>query len=119
MASTVIFDGRLNTGLVLSMLIPLAAAGALVLPARSVHVPEADCPAPSVLNMTDAEQDAIPDPLSDPPKDTVTSVLFQPFPFGAGDLFAPAVGALLSILIPDCVLEEVFPARSVQVPVED
>jgi hypothetical protein len=45
-----------SVGPVLSILIPLAVAGALALPALSVQVPEADCPAPSLLRTTGALQ---------------------------------------------------------------
>ena len=99
------------------MLMPLAVAGALTLPALSVHVPEADCPAPSLLSVTSGSQFAIPDSPSEPPKLTVTSVLFHPLALGPGDALAPAVGGVLSILIPDWVSEAVLPALSSHVPV--
>ena len=82
-------------GAVLSMLIPLAVALAL-LPARSVQPPVADCQVPSLFNTTGAEQESIPEIPSEPLKLTVTSVLFQPLPFGAGEALALAVGAVLS-----------------------
>jgi hypothetical protein len=87
------------------MLIPLAVAGALSFPALSVQVPEADCPAPSELNVTGALQEAMPERASNPLKLTVTSVLFQPLAFGAGEGLALAVGAVASLfMVTDCEL---------------
>jgi hypothetical protein len=80
------------------MLMPVAIAGALTLPATSVQVPLADWPAPSVVNVIGAVQLAMPDKASAPLKVTVTLVLFQPAAFGAGDAAAAAVGAVRSIL---------------------
>jgi hypothetical protein len=89
----------LAVGAVLSMLIPLTVAGALTLPALSLQVPEADCPAPSLLSVTGALQLAIPDRASEPLKLTTTSVSFQPFAFGPGEALALAVGAVASRLM--------------------
>src|SRR6266571_4660148 len=72
---------KVMTGAVLSMLMPLAVAVGLVLPALSLQVPEADCPAPSALSVVAAVQKSIPDKLSLPAKVTVTLVLFQPLAF--------------------------------------
>jgi hypothetical protein len=69
---------NVSVGAVLSMLMLLAVAVALTFPALSVQVPEADCPAPSLLFVTAAVHESIPDRLSAPVKLTVTSVLFQP-----------------------------------------
>ena len=64
-------------------------------------------------------QEASPDPPSEPENVTVTSVLFQPFEFDAGNALALAVGAVLSILMPVWVSVDVCPALSAQVPVAD
>ena len=69
--------------------------------------------------VTDGLQVAIPDPESLPVNETVTFVLFHPFALGAGLTVAIVVGAPLSILKPDCVLDAVLPATSWQVPVAD
>src|SRR5438093_12741883 len=45
-----------NTGGVLSILIPFAATGALTLPALSVQVPEAACLTPSLVRLSSGEQ---------------------------------------------------------------
>src|SRR5215207_9374109 len=106
--------------MVLSMLMLEAAAGALTLPALSVHVPEADCAAPSLLKTTGAEQESRPDKLSEPVKLTVTSVLLQPLAFGPGAALALAVGTLLSTLISEIEAGALsLPALSVQVPEAD
>jgi hypothetical protein len=89
-------------GAVLSML-TVAVAGALTLPALSVQVPLAACPAPSLLRTTADVQVPIPDSASLPLKVTVTSVLFQPSVFAAGDGEADAVGAVASrLIVTDC-----------------
>jgi hypothetical protein len=88
-----------TTGGVLSILMPLAEAVVLTLPATSVHVPVADNPAPSVLSVTGEVQVAIPDKASVPVKDTTTLVLFQPAALGAGVAAATAVGRVMSILM--------------------
>ena len=48
---------------------------------------------------------------------TVTFALFQPAALGAGVTTALAVGGVLSILIPETLLEAVLPATSVHWPV--
>jgi hypothetical protein len=103
---------NVSVGGVLSILIPLAVAGALTLPALSVHDPDADWLAPSEDKVTGLAQLSIPDKLSVPLKLTVTSVLFQPLAFAAGARVAAPVGAVLSILILEMVKDAVFPARS-------
>jgi hypothetical protein len=100
------------------MLMLLCVASA-EFPALSVHVPVRDWPAPSVVTVADAGELATPESVSLQLKLTVTSVLFQPFAFAAGDCDALADGAVLSMLIPVTVAELVFPALSAQVPVRD
>jgi hypothetical protein len=107
-----------TVGGVLSMLIPLAVAEAL-LPALSVQDPVADWPAPSVEIVTGGSQASIPERASVPLKVTTTSVLFQPFPFGAGAAAAETLGGVRSMSMPVWVSEAVLPAWSVQVPVAD
>jgi hypothetical protein len=60
-----------------------------------------------------------PDSESEHEKLTVTSVLFQPFAFAAGDCDALTVGAVLSILMLLCVALAELPALSVQDPEAD
>jgi hypothetical protein len=106
------------TGGVLSMLMLLAVATALTLPALSVQVPLADSPAPSVLRTTGAVQLAIPERASVPVKVTVTFVLFQPAPFGAGEAAAVAEGGVMSILmVADTEPERPAPSTAVHVNV--
>ena len=62
---------------------------------------------------------ATPDSESLQEKLTVTSLLFQPFAFAAGDREALTDGALLSILIPLWVALAELPALSVHVPEAD
>jgi hypothetical protein len=62
---------------------------------------------------------ATPDSESEHAKLTVTSLLFQPFAFAAGDRDALAVGAVRSMLIPPCVVFATLPALSVHVPDAD
>jgi hypothetical protein len=50
---------------------------------------------------------------------TVTSVLFHPFAFAAGEREALIEGADSSMLTPPCAFVAVFPALSAQVPVAD
>jgi hypothetical protein len=112
-ASFVMFAGTTMTGWVLSILILFTLAVLLILPALSVQVPDADCPDPSVLKMTGAVQEAMPDPASVPLKLTVTFVLFQPLAFGAGKALALADGAILSIRTVTTLLAALtFPALS-------
>ena len=59
----------------------------------------------------------MPEPLpSSPLKLTVTFVLFQPLALAAGVRLALAVGAVLSMLMPETVVLAVLPALSVTVP---
>ena len=60
---------------------------------------------------------AMSESVSVPAKVTVTSVLFQPAAFAAGDGVAVTLGAVLSMLTPDTVAEALLPARSVTVKV--
>src|SRR5436190_57957 len=69
-------------GAVLSML--TVAVSVVALPALSVADLVACSFAPSLLSVTSPGQFAIPDTASLQANDTVTSVLFQPFPFEAG-----------------------------------
>ena len=105
-------------GKVLSILTPALVADA-VLPALSVHVPDADCPTPSTLSVTGVVHESIPDKLSVPLGVTVTLVLFHPLPFAAGDATTVVSGGVLSILIPVTVAAAELPARSVQEPLAD
>jgi len=107
-------------GGVLSMLMPEAVAGALTLSALSVQAPEADWPAPSVVSNVGEVQLASPESASLPLNVTVTSVLFQPLAFAPGLALALAVGAVLSMLMPEAVAGSLtLPALSVQVPEAD
>jgi hypothetical protein len=108
-------DPNVTAGGVLSMLMPETAAALLLLPALSVHVPEADWPAPSEASGTGAVHPAIPDRLSLPAKLTVTVVLFQPAALAAGAALPDAVGGVLSTLMPMTVYVAEFPATSWQV----
>src|SRR5512134_4163933 len=76
------FPGRISEGAVLSMLIPPCVSEA-VFPALSVHTPVADCPAPSVVTVWLTLAATTPEVASVQDQFTVTSVLFQPLPFGA------------------------------------
>lgn len=108
-------------GAVLSMLMPLTVSAA-VLPARSEHAPEADCPAPSAESTLSAGglPAASPESASEHAKLAVTSVLFQPKAFAAGERLPVIVGAVLSIWIPPAVAgAPVFPALSVHSPDAD
>lgn len=53
-----------TTGAVASMLMPVAEAGALVLPALSVQDPDADCPVPSPLSTVGGSHEATPESAS-------------------------------------------------------
>src|SRR5919112_1817936 len=69
--------------------------------------------------MTLAGQETTPDSVSPQLKLTVTFVLFQPAPLGAGDAEPLIVGLVLSILIgPKVEATAVLPALSAQVPPE-
>src|SRR5262245_51020313 len=100
-------------GPLLLMLIPLAVAGRLTLPATSVHVPEADWFAPFVVSTTFGEQAAIPESVSAPVKFTATSVLFHPLALGAGEAVALATGKVLSMFTGGDVAVAELPAPSV------
>jgi hypothetical protein len=62
---------------------------------------------------------ATPDSESEQEKLTVTSVLFHPYAFAAGDRDALADGAVLSILMLLWVALAELPALSVHAPVAD
>ncbi len=85
-------------GAVRSTLMSLMTAGALTLPARSLQVPLADCPAPSLLSVTSPLQVAMPERPSLPLKETTTGVLFQPLALATGVRLALAVDAVKSTL---------------------
>jgi hypothetical protein len=110
-------ESKVTLGGVLSILIPKTVAVVLLLPALSVHVPLADCPAPSEGSGTGAVHPARPDRLSLPVKLTVTVVLFQPAAFAAGAALPFAVGGVLSMLMPPMVYVAEFPAASWQLRV--
>jgi hypothetical protein len=105
----------LTDGALLSILIPLWVALA-ELPALSVQVPDLDWPDPSVDTVASAGELATPDRESEHAKLTVTSALFQPFAFAAGDRDALTDGAVLSMLMSACVAVAELPALSKQVP---
>src|SRR5258708_4596956 len=65
-------------------------------PALSVAVPVTAWPAVSVLIVTGAVQVATPEPASAHVNVTVTLLLFQPLPFGAGLTAATIVGGVVS-----------------------
>jgi hypothetical protein len=99
------------------MLIPLAVAVALTFPALSAQEPEADWLAPSLMRVTGASQEAIPDKASVPAKVTVTFELFHPYPFAGGAAVAVAVGFVKSILMCLTVTASAaLPATSAQLP---
>jgi len=103
----------LRIGGVLSMLrIALTVA---VFPALSTTDPWILWLAPSVVTVCGDEHVATPDVASEHVKLTVTSALFQPLAFGAGEAVAVIVGGVLSIFRLTLVLA-VFPALSVAVP---
>src|SRR5262245_26132982 len=86
-----------------------------VLPARSVAEPEAVWKAPSVVSVAGLEHEATPESVSKHVNSIVTSVLFQPAPFGDGLRPPVIVGAVLSGLT-TAVVAALFPALSVAVP---
>src|SRR5438067_1789906 len=100
------------------MLMPLTVAEA-VLPALSLAVPVTDCAAPSLLRVVGPAQLATAESASAQVKLTVTSLLFQPAAFAAGEAAPVIVGGVLSMLMPLTVAEAVFPAVSVQLPLAD
>ena len=102
------------------MLMPLAVAEALSFPALSVHGRMLTARHPRSKASTGAsEQLSIPERVSLPPNDTVTSVLCQPLALGLGRHEALTVGAVLSILMPPTVVEAELPALSTAVPAAD
>jgi hypothetical protein len=102
-----------SPGATLSMLMPptvvLAALSAL-----SVTEPVTDWFARLVVSVVGAEEDLTPDVASPGVKETVTSVLFQPFAFAAGVREPMIVGAVLSSLTTTEPVP-VFPTLSVTV----
>ncbi len=105
----------LSDGADLSMLIPPTVVLAL-LSALSTAVPVTDWLAPSPLSVVELVQLLMPDVASAQVKLTVTSLLFQPLPFAAGERLPVMVGAVLSSLT---VTEPVplLPTRSAAVAV--
>src|SRR4051812_17622805 len=85
-----------RTGGVLSMLMPFTDAALLVLSALSTAAPLADWPRPSPDFVTPSGHVLTPESASLHVKVTVTSVLFQPFAFGAGARAAVIFGSVLS-----------------------
>src|SRR5437773_2086852 len=71
---------------------------AAVLPALSWVVPVTAWSAPSLVRVTGAGQESMPERASAQAKFTVTSALFQPSPLGAWVRFAVMVGGRLSML---------------------
>src|SRR6266542_6036556 len=113
----------LITGAVLSMLMPPTVAGEAALPALSTQLPllVTDWPAPSPLTVAPATASvAMPDctePVSAQLKETVTSLLFQPWALASGSRLPLIVGAVLSMLMPPTVAgEAALPALSIQSP---
>ena len=102
-------------GGVRSMLMPLMLAVA-TLPALSVQVPVADCPAPWLLSVVGPLTEAAPDSESEHAKVTVTGLLFQPLAFGPGLAEPVTVGLVLSIFTVT-VTEDELPAPFVAVQV--
>src|SRR5947207_59984 len=99
-------------GAVLSMLMPLTVALAL-LPAMSVAVPVTLCPAPSAVSVTGGVSEAMPEVGSAAVKVTVTSVLFQPKAFAAGDREPVIIGGVSSTLTVSVLVASTLPALSV------
>src|SRR5262245_57796220 len=99
-------------GPLLLILMPLAVAGRLMLPALSVHVPDADWFAPLVVNTTSGTQPSTPESASIPLKLTVTSEWFHPLASGPGEALALATGRVLSILTTGDVIVAELPAAS-------
>ena len=95
---------KLNVGIVLSILMLLIVAGPLTFPALSLQVPVfvTDPFSSSVLTVAPATVlVAMPDctaPVSAHAKLTVTSVLFQPFAFAAGDRLPVIIGGVRSMV---------------------
>src|SRR4051794_4175733 len=100
-----------SVGATLSMLMPLMVVLA-VLSALSVTVPVTDWLAALVLRVVGAEEVLTPGVGSPGAKETVTSVLSQPFVFAAGVREPVIVGAVLSSLTVTGALVAVVPALS-------
>src|SRR5438552_15444864 len=101
-------------GGVLSMLIPVTVAVALV-PAWLTAVPGTVCPVPSAVTVVGLGQVAMPDCASAQVKVTVTLLLFQPLPFAA--VRTAVINGLVLSMLTVTVAVVVLPARSVAVPV--
>jgi len=104
-----------RVGATLSILTPLTVA-VLLLSALSVAVPVTDWPLPLLENVVGPEQLLIPDSASEQLNDAVTSVLFQPFAFAAGEREPLIKGGILSSLTVTLPVP-VFPNRSVAIDV--
>lgn len=100
-------------GGVLSILIEMIEFAAF--PALSVAVPVVTWFDPSVVMVTGLVQLLTPDSESVQVKSNVTSVLFQPLVFGAGEVDPVIAGGVLSRFIVTDVVAA-FPARSMAVP---
>jgi len=98
-------------GAVLSMLMPLWVSDA-EFPALSVHVPVADCPAPSADTVLLSVAETTSESVSEHDQLTVTSSLFHPAPFATVLVVNVIVGGVLSILIVLVCVASVFPALS-------
>src|SRR5439155_14126947 len=105
---------RVIPGAVLSKL--MIAAVEATLPARSLAVPLIDWFAPSVTTLTGEVTFATPERVSVAENVTVTSELFHPFAFAAGDCAAVSTGGVLSRLM-STVAEAWLPAKSTALPV--
>src|SRR5215212_9913487 len=97
------------------MLMPLTVVVA-GLSALSIADPATDWPAALVLSVTGGLQTLMPAGASEQVKPAVTSVLFQPFAFAAGERLPTMVGAFLSSRTVTEPLPA-FPRRSVAVAV--
>src|SRR5690348_8895544 len=106
------------TGLVLSIFMPERLAGVAVFPAASVQLPVTVWLSPSVVTVTssglaaefpvaapDAPKEATPEVLSVQTNLTVTSLLFQPFPFATVWRLAVSNGLTESIFTVAVLLE--------------
>ncbi len=74
------------------------------------------CPTPSLLTICGGGQTRIGEVPAAQVKDTVTSVLFQPAAFGAGEADTVMRGGVFSILSVRFAGAEEFPATSTAVP---
>ena len=86
--------GQLTLGSVRSRLIVTEAPA--LFPALSVAVPLTTWPAPSVVTLIGAGQDAIPDSASEQANKTVGGADHQPAAFAAGATEAVIVGGVVS-----------------------